>query len=134
MIASEEAGAGAPAAARILIVDDDDAIRSMLEMRLTRAGYRTVAARDAETALTLLGSEHVDLVLLDIMLPGIDGYGALQAVRKRFSFSALPVIMLSAKDLGDDVIRALHLGANDYATKPVQFEVLQRRIAVHLGL
>jgi DNA-binding response OmpR family regulator len=137
MLASAQPGRGAKTAAdaaRILIVDDDDAIRVMLDARLTRAGYRTRTARDAEEALALLGKEHIDLVLLDIMLPGIDGYGALEAVRKRFQFSVLPVIMLSAKDLGEDVIRALRLGANDYATKPVQFEVLLRRIAVHLGL
>src|SRR5688572_24318450 len=99
------AARSAPAPAKILVVDDDDAIRSLLEARLQHAGYRTVLAPDAEAALTMLEREHIDLVLLDIMLPGIDGYGALKAVRKRFSFGALPIIILSAKDLGDDVIR-----------------------------
>src|SRR5262249_53742731 len=124
------AGAELAVAAKILVVDDDDAILRMIEARLGHAGYRVTAVSSAAAALEVLAAEHVDLVLLDLMMPGTDGYAALQAIRARRPFGALPVIILSARDLGDDVIRALRLGANDYAVKPVDFDVLLRRIAV----
>lgn len=119
---------------RVLIVDDNDDIRTMLSTRLAHAGYTTETAPDGASALTRLDGGDVDLVILDIMMPGMDGFEALRRIRERHSFSHLPVIMLSARDHGKEVVRAFRLGANDYAIKPANWEQLIGRIRTHLSL
>ncbi len=118
----------------ILVVDDDEAIRELLTRRLAGTGYRTEAAAHGGEALDRLARGGVDLVVLDIMMPGLDGYSVLRRIREQLSPTALPVIMLSAKDKSPDVIEALRAGANDYAVKPIDWAVLEKRIAVHLAL
>ena len=100
---------------KILIVDDESALRLILTTRLSLAGYEVVSAADGEEALAMFEREDPDLVVLDVMMPKIDGYGVCQALRLE---SDVPIIMLTA--LGDvgDRIRGLKMGADDYLSKP----------------
>lgn len=116
----------------LLVVDDDLLNRDALQRRLTRVGYRVLTADSGLSALAIAGAERVDLVLLDVMMPGIDGIETLRRLRQSRSVSELPVIMVTAKDSSDDVVEALDAGANDYITKPVDFVVAQARIRTQL--
>lgn len=115
---------------RILIVEDEEKIARVLELELTYEGYETGKAFDGSTGLQLFLEESWDLVLLDIMLPGISGIEVLRRIRA--AKSATPVILLTAKDSVEDKVSGLDLGANDYVTKPFQIEELLARIRVAL--
>ena len=110
---------------KILIVDDENSIRKILETRLSTIGYRVVSAADGEEALSMFHKENPSLVILDIMMPKLDGYGVCQEIRKE---SDIPIIMLTA--LGDisDRITGLELGADDYVVKPFSPKELEARI------
>ncbi|MEO0946896.1 MAG: response regulator transcription factor [Cyanobacteria bacterium J06641_5] len=110
---------------RILVVDDEASIRRILETRLSMIGYDVVTAADGEEALETFGSSKPDLVVLDVMMPKLDGYGVCQELRKE---SDIPIIMLTA--LGDvaDRITGLELGADDYVVKPFSPKELEARI------
>jgi two-component system OmpR family response regulator len=99
-----------------LVVDDDDGIREMLQSTLTFAGFRVSAAESAESALRLIDDQHPDALVLDVMMPGLDGFELLQLLRHRGD--DLPVLFLTARDAVDDRVRGLRLGADDYLTKP----------------
>jgi serine/threonine protein kinase/ActR/RegA family two-component response regulator len=116
----------------ILVVDDNEMNRDMLSRRLQRKGYTTVTAEDGQRALDLLALEPIDLVLLDIMMPGLSGIDVLREVRKSRSGHDLPIIMATAKDGSDDVVEALDLGANDYITKPLDFPIVLARVHAQL--
>ncbi|MET0695680.1 MAG: response regulator transcription factor [Propionibacteriaceae bacterium] len=116
----------------VLVVDDDDGIREMLQSTLTFAGFRVSAAENAERALAVLTEEDPDAVVLDVMMPGIDGFDFVQLLRLRGD--TLPVLFLTARDAVEDRVRGLRLGADDYLTKPfsvvevtVRLEGLLRR-------
>ena len=104
---------------RILIVDDERPIAHLIEMNLTHAGYLCRCAYDGEEAVSLVDSEPFDLILLDVMLPLIDGYDLLEYIRPL----EIPVIFLTAKSDVRDKVRGLKLGADDYLTKP--FEIIE---------
>jgi OmpR family response regulator RpaB len=110
---------------KILVVDDEVSIRKILETRLSMLGYSVVTAADGEEALLLYKKESPNLILLDIMMPKLDGYGVCQEIRKE---SDIPIIMLTA--LGDvaDRITGLELGADDYVVKPFSPKELEARI------
>lgn len=110
---------------KILVVDDEASIRRILETRLSMIGYDVVTAADGEEALTTFGKTNPDLVVLDVMMPKLDGYGVCQELRKE---SDIPIIMLTA--LGDvaDRITGLELGADDYVVKPFSPKELEARI------
>lgn len=110
---------------RILVVDDEASIRRILETRLSMIGYDVVTASDGEEALNVFHQEDPDLVVLDVMMPKLDGYGVCQELRKE---SDIPIIMLTA--LGDvaDRITGLELGADDYVVKPFSPKELEARI------
>ena len=118
----------------ILVVDDDELNRDMLSRRLERKEYKVLVASDGSEALELAGREVLDLVILDIMMPGMSGLEVLKILRQTRSTTELPVIMASAKGESQDVVNALELGANDYATKPLDFPVLLARIEAQLRL
>lgn len=118
----------------LLVVDDERMNRELLARRLRSSGYEVEVAENGEAALAWLETQTVDLVVLDIMMPGIDGLEVLRRVRAQHGATRLPVIMATAKDESQDVIRALKLGANDYVTKPVDLDVLQARIQTQVGL
>jgi diguanylate cyclase (GGDEF)-like protein len=116
----------------LLVVDDELLNRDALQRRLERVGYRVLTADSGPAALDLASTHHVDLVLLDVMMPGMDGVETLRQLRRSRSVSELPVIMVTAKDGSEDVVEALEAGANDYMTKPVDFAVAQARIRTQL--
>src|SRR3954470_471659 len=125
---------GDPAAARILVVDDTPANREMLARRLVRHGYEVEVAPEGETALRMLGEKPFDLVLLDVMMPGMNGLDVLKVIRQTTAATDLPVIMATAKDASHDVVGALELGASDYVTKPLDFPVVLARVRTQLAL
>ena len=116
----------------LLVVDDEPWNRDVLQRRLARAGYRVLTADSGQAALDIAAAQRVDLVLLDVMMPEIDGIETLRQLRRSRSVSELPVIMVTARDSSDDVVAALDAGANDYITKPVDFAVAQARIRTQL--
>lgn len=112
----------------ILTIDDEPHILELLEYNLTRAGYRVLQADTGEKGLELLRSTQVDLVLLDCMLPGMDGIEVLREIRGASGLSALPVMMLTAKGEEIDKVLGLELGADDYLTKPFGIRELEARV------
>src|SRR5580693_2822567 len=102
---------------RLLIVDDNEMNRDMLARRLARKGYEIATTESAQQLLQRVREDAVDLVLLDIEMPEISGLDALKTLREVYSATELPIIMVTAKNQSDDVVRALDLGANDYVTK-----------------
>ncbi|MCX4324109.1 MAG: response regulator transcription factor [Lachnospiraceae bacterium] len=109
---------------RILVADDEAEIREVLRLYLEKEGYEIVEAADGTEAVRLVKEEKIDLALLDIMMPGMDGYRVLRNIREE---NNLPVIMLSAKSSDSDKILGLDLGADDYITKPfVPLEAVAR--------
>ena len=127
-----------PESPTILLVDDEDAIQRLLTYPLERDGYRVVQARDGEEALRRFAEEEIDLVVLDIMLPKLDG---LEVCKKLRAESTVPIIMLTARDDELDKVLGLELGADDYITKPFLIRefrsrvraVLRRAATPHLG-
>ena len=107
--------------AKVLIVDDDDLLRSSLAFSLTQAGFESFTAANAEDAIAIIPQKRPDIILLDIMLPGMDGLEALRFFRDKVG---LPVIFLTARRREFDQVLGLELGADDYLTKPFDPEVL----------
>src|ERR1700680_628124 len=115
--------------AKILVVDDEASILQTLRYNLEKNGYTVCTAGDGRTALTLAELEKPDLIVLDIMLPELDGIEVCREIRKR---STTPVLMLTAKDQEIDKVLALEIGADDYITKPFSIYELLARIKAHL--
>ena len=118
---------------RLLIVDDNEMNRDMLARRLARKGYEIALAENARQLLQRVEQEGVDLVLLDIEMPEISGLDALKTLREAYSPIELPVIMVTAKNQSEDIVKALDMGANDYLTKPIDFPVAVARIGTQLS-
>src|SRR5436853_1037221 len=114
-----------PDSSTILLVDDEDAVQKLLAYPLERDGYRVVQARDGEEALNRFASQHVDLVVLDIMLPKLDG---LEVCKRLRAASDVPIIMLTARDDELDKVLGLELGADDYITKPFSIREFRSRV------
>ncbi len=120
------------AMANLLVVDDEESNRDMLSRRLERAGYRVRTAASAMEALEAIQTSQVDLVLLDVMMPEMNGLDLLRLCRSTYSSAQLPVIMVSALSEGHHVVEALNVGANDFVAKPLDFPVALARIQSHL--
>ncbi len=118
--------------ASILVVDDLPANLDLMVRRLERSGFEVFSASEGPQALDLLRRQAVDVVLLDIMMPGMTGLDVLRHIRATWSAAVLPVVMVTAKTDSEDVVHALSLGANDYVTKPVDYPVALARIQAHL--
>ena len=114
---------------RILVVEDDTDIQELLDNHLSGSGYEVVLANDGVEAISLFSQGEFDLVLLDIMLPKIDGYGVCECIRKQ---SNVPIVMLTALDSEEDQIKGLDLQIDDYITKPFSMPILKRKIAAIL--
>src|SRR5258708_16269869 len=120
--------AGNGSATRVLVVEDDEGIREMLKYNLSSAGFSVQEASDGASGLRTARTARPDLILLDLMLPGMSGFDFCRALRKS---SRVPIIMITAKDAEVDKIVGLELGADDYITKPFSIrEVLARVNAV----
>lgn len=120
------------AAALILVVDDNEMNRDMLSRRLKRQEYDVVMAEDGEKALELLQVHNFDLVLLDIMMPKLSGYEVLEQIKKNPATQHLPVIMISAVDDLDSVVKCVEMGAEDYLFKPFNPVLLKARVSASL--
>ncbi len=129
-----ELPAPADVSGSILVVDDNEANRDMLARRLTKRGYDTTTAEGGREAIRLIEEHEFDLVLLDVMMPEVNGLEVLDHVRKSHSVADLPIIMATAKNASDDIVEALHAGANDYVTKPLDFNVVVARVETQLSL
>ncbi|HTO11798.1 MAG TPA: response regulator [Candidatus Binatia bacterium] len=129
-----DTGAGAAAQHRgvILVVDDNEENRDMLARRLRRQGYEVPTAAGGNAALETLARAPVDLVLLDVMMPELDGYAVLQRLKGDPALRDIPVLMISALDDMDSVVRCIQLGAEDYLGKPFDPVLLQARIGACL--
>lgn len=114
---------------RILVVEDDFDIQELLQNFLQEAGYEVAVANDGVEALSLFSGQRYDLIILDILLPKIDGYGVCELIRKQ---SDVPIIMLTALSGEEDQIRGLDLQVDDYITKPFSMPILLRKIAAVL--
>jgi two-component system alkaline phosphatase synthesis response regulator PhoP len=113
---------------RILVVDDEIYIVHILEFSLTMEGYTVLTASDGEEALKMIEQERPDLVVLDIMMPKLDGYEVCRRLRQDDQFGTLPVILLSAKGRPVDREAGLHAGADDYIAKPFSPRKLLEKI------
>jgi phosphate regulon transcriptional regulator PhoB len=113
---------------KILIVDDEKDIVKMIDYNLKKEGYRTLSAHDGEEALELSKRDHPDIIILDLMLPGIDGLDVCRILKKEEKTSSIPIIMLTAKTKETDKIVGLEIGADDYVTKPFSPRELLARI------
>jgi two-component system, OmpR family, response regulator MtrA len=126
---SEAVGGEAAVQARLLLVEDDPRIRQALGLALGDEGYEVLEAGSGEAALRRLDQETVDVVLLDLMLPGMDGFSVCRELRAR---GGLPIIMVTARGDTADVIKGLEAGADDYVTKPLVAGELSARITALL--
>src|SRR5213594_3095288 len=114
-----------PSSSTILLVDDEESIQTLLTYPLERDGYRVVQARDGDEALRRFAEETVDLVVLDVMLPRLDG---LEVCKRLRSESSVPIIMLTARGEELDKVLGLELGADDYITKPFSIREFRSRV------
>ena len=114
-----------PDSSTILLVDDEDSVQKLLAYPLERDGFRVLQARDGEEALARFADEHVDLVVLDLMLPKLDG---LEVCKRLRATSSVPIIMLTARDDELDKVLGLELGADDYITKPFSIREFRSRV------
>ncbi len=114
--------------AKILLVEDNEMNRDMLSRRLLKKGFEVVMALDGEQALEMARTEAPDLILMDISLPGLDGWEATRRLKARPETQAIPIIALTAHAMAGDREKCLEAGCNDYDTKPVEFPRLLEKI------
>jgi two-component system, OmpR family, response regulator len=114
-----------PDSSTILLVDDEESVQKLLAYPLEREGFRVLQARDGQEALDRFGSERIDLVVLDVMLPKLDG---LEVCKRLRAVSEVPIIMLTARDDELDKVLGLELGADDYITKPFSIREFRSRV------
>jgi two-component system, OmpR family, alkaline phosphatase synthesis response regulator PhoP len=113
---------------KILVVDDEEDILELVRYNLTREGYKVISAASGEEGLMSAKAENPDLIVLDLMLPGIDGLDVTRRMKENDSTRKIPIIMLTAKGEESDIVTGLELGAEDYITKPFSTKVLVARI------
>jgi len=117
----------------ILICDDDELLVDLLEYRLGARGFRVLVARDGGEAMAMVAQQAPDAIVLDAMMPVMDGYQVLRRLRGDAATAAIPVIMLTARKQERDIVGALELGASDYLVKPFIPEELMTRLTRLLG-
>lgn len=121
-----------PTKKRILVVDDDPFIRRVVGQSLSLSGYDVIVVETGQKGIDAARSEHPDLILLDVMLPGMDGYQICQSLRADPQTTSVPIIMLTALDEPEAVVKGLQAGADDYLTKPFSADELAMRLSAHL--
>jgi two-component system sensor histidine kinase ChiS len=130
----EQPGTAPAGAPNILIVDDEPVNLLVLRTFLNKIGYRVIEASSGPQALERLGESVIDLVILDIMMPGMSGYQVCARIRERFTPARLPVLLLTAKNQVDDLLQGYRSGASDFLTKPFQRDELRARMELHLSV
>ena len=118
--------------AKILLVEDNEMNRDMLTRRLEKRGYQLASAADGPTGIALAHTENPDLILMDMSLPGIDGWEASRQLKADTATAAIPIIALTAHAMAEDREKALAAGCNEYETKPVELTSLLAKIAALL--
>jgi type II secretory ATPase GspE/PulE/Tfp pilus assembly ATPase PilB-like protein len=126
-------GAHGQPACKVLLVDDEDSLRKVMKDLLERDGYAVTEARDGVQALDQVDRVGPDIIVLDLNLPGLDGYGVLSHLRSRPATASIPVIVLTAKGDEDNEVRVFELGADDFLTKPFRARALSARLEAVLG-
>jgi two-component system alkaline phosphatase synthesis response regulator PhoP len=114
--------------ATILIVDDEEDIRELVELNLAQEGYKVLSCETGEQALEIAVSKLPELIVLDLMLPGIDGLEVCKKLKSNIKTENIPIVMLTAKGEETDIVTGLELGADDYVTKPFKGKVLVARV------
>lgn len=104
---------------RILVVDDEIGALTLIGIMLERGGFEVLKAKDADSALSVLGEDTPDMIILDVMMPGTDGIDLCKIIRTRRDTSETPILILSARGDADSVMRGMEAGANDYLPKPI---------------
>lgn len=117
----------------ITIVDDDRSMRMLLNMAMEDAGYQVVEAKNGEQFLAEYADNQPDLILLDAMMPGLDGFTCCQKIRSLPGGDRVPILMITALDDSESVQKALEAGATDYITKPIKWAVLSEKVERLLG-
>ncbi|MFH0882044.1 MAG: response regulator transcription factor [bacterium] len=112
----------------ILVIEDEDDIRELIRYNLQREGYLVTEAANGENGIRIAREKHPDLLVLDLMLPGIDGFGVCRALKGDKTTSDLPIVIVTAKGEEPDIVTGLELGADDYITKPFSPRVLIARV------
>ena len=112
----------------ILVVDDEEHIRNILEYNLSSYGYKVYQAEDGPTALELAREKKPDMILLDWMMPGLDGLQVLERLKADQRTKSIPVVMLTAKKILTDIVKTLYAGVDDYIVKPFEPEELRKII------
>ena len=120
--------------ARILVIDDSKLILHVAKTILSKQGHQVLLAEEGKSGLREAATEHPDLILLDLILPGMDGYEVCQQIKKGDATSEIPVIMLTSKSEAADKVRGLEMGASDYVTKPFDDAELIARVNIHLQI
>ncbi len=118
---------------KVLLVEDNPQNRYLITFLLEKSGYEVVIAEDGEEAVEAVPQHRPDVILMDVQLPKIDGYEATRRIKSDERFSAIPVLALTAHSMKGDRAKALEAGCDDYITKPVDIDVLLRRIEEVLG-
>jgi two-component system, cell cycle response regulator DivK len=118
---------------KILLVEDNELNRDMLSRRLQRRGFEIVTAADGEKGIALAVSEMPDLILMDISLPGLNGWDATKQIRRNEATASIPIIALTAHAMSGDREKTLEAGCDEYETKPVELEVLLSKIQALLS-
>jgi DNA-binding response OmpR family regulator len=117
----------------ILVADDEEDVRELVTYRLTRSGYHVIGAGDGQEAFELATEHTPDLMVLDVMMPKLDGYELTRRVRAEDALRSIPVILLTARSQESDVDRGFEVGADDYLRKPFNPDELVARVRVVLG-
>ena len=118
---------------KILVIDDEDIIHDIVSFMLNSRGYNTICVSNGELGLTKARNEHPDLILLDIMMPGLDGHKVCARLKADKDTKRIPVIMLTGESDREAVVKAREIGANDYVVKPFTLSILLERIEKILG-
>jgi DNA-binding response OmpR family regulator len=118
---------------KIAVVDDEEAMVQLLTVELESEGYEVLPANNGTSGLKMIEDRRPDLVILDIMMPDLSGYEIIEALKSNPALSNIPIILLTAKSLDDDIQKGLDLGAQDYVTKPFHAGLLIKRISTLLG-
>ncbi|MEQ8189822.1 MAG: response regulator [Candidatus Eremiobacterota bacterium] len=112
----------------IIVIDDDYSIRRLIKFTLEKEHYKVITAEDALEGINILSSRKIDLIILDIIMPDIDGYEALKVIKSSDHLKDIPVMMLTAKNEIDDMMKGFELGADEYLAKPFELSELLARI------
>ena len=117
----------------ILVADDEEDLRELVTYRLSRSGYNVIGAEDGQEALELAAERTPDLMVLDVMMPKLDGYELTRRVRAEAALRSIPVILLTARSQESDIDRGFEVGADDYLKKPFNPDELVARVRAVLG-